>query len=579
MPLPGLAASKARAPFQIRNMASPLLAKRVPLLLRSPIVAAAICILWLEIGDISTLFQDTAGNTPVTADGDPVRRINDKSGFSNHAIMVGGATVPTFRFNGGFPYIEITTETAFLIARMELPGTGALTMGAAVNFSNNGLMYDWGQDAGGAQFIGALDRNSNASRMFGAWGSGSADAIAANTDVTLMGASSPGSASKAYVNNVNSLAGGNSTAIATTANFGLFSFPGGGFGMTGRFYGGDVFAGELNASELTNNHNYLRSLMPSTIINQLPLSAVGILLSSSSVLAVARGLISNVAAGAAETSTLSRRRGLISSMAIGASETSALSRLAVLAASSVSEAWSEISRLTRIRSLAASSVNALFSQISALTRIRSLAASAVNSIFSENAALSRLRGFVSAVALACSESAALSRLRGLIGAASEIWSESSALSRRRGVIASAQQSWSEAAALCRLRGIPAGAGQMAFAEISILARRRSFGASGQIVFSALAFMPSAATFISAAAMSFASSSGLAAKRGFVGATSASRSASSALSIAKRMSSSGQMLFAELSALIATRTISPTRIIHLGRERISDGWGFRHRMKF
>lgn len=40
---------------------------------------------WYDPSDISTLFQDAAGTIPVTASGDPVGMIKDKSGNGNHA--------------------------------------------------------------------------------------------------------------------------------------------------------------------------------------------------------------------------------------------------------------------------------------------------------------------------------------------------------------------------------------------------------------------------------------------------------------------------------------------------------------
>lgn len=40
-----------------------------------------------DMGDIATLFQDTAGSTPVTAVTQPIGRVNDKSGNGNHATQ------------------------------------------------------------------------------------------------------------------------------------------------------------------------------------------------------------------------------------------------------------------------------------------------------------------------------------------------------------------------------------------------------------------------------------------------------------------------------------------------------------
>lgn len=42
---------------------------------------------WYDLSDRSTLFQDSAGTTPVTAVGDPIGRVLDKSGSGNHLIQ------------------------------------------------------------------------------------------------------------------------------------------------------------------------------------------------------------------------------------------------------------------------------------------------------------------------------------------------------------------------------------------------------------------------------------------------------------------------------------------------------------
>jgi hypothetical protein len=50
---------------------------------------------WYEPSDLSTLFQDAAGTTPVTSDGDPVGLMQDKSGNGNHATQSVSASRPT----------------------------------------------------------------------------------------------------------------------------------------------------------------------------------------------------------------------------------------------------------------------------------------------------------------------------------------------------------------------------------------------------------------------------------------------------------------------------------------------------
>lgn len=50
---------------------------------------------WYDPSDLSTLFQDSAGTTPVTALGQAVGRINDKSGRGNHLTQTSATSRPT----------------------------------------------------------------------------------------------------------------------------------------------------------------------------------------------------------------------------------------------------------------------------------------------------------------------------------------------------------------------------------------------------------------------------------------------------------------------------------------------------
>lgn len=49
-----------------------------------------------DMGDMSTLFQDTAGSTPITAVTQPIGRVNDKSGLGNHATQPTEGLRPLF---------------------------------------------------------------------------------------------------------------------------------------------------------------------------------------------------------------------------------------------------------------------------------------------------------------------------------------------------------------------------------------------------------------------------------------------------------------------------------------------------
>jgi len=52
---------------------------------------------WYDPSDLSTLFQDSAGTTPVTTAGQPVELMLDKSGRANHATQATAAARPTYQ--------------------------------------------------------------------------------------------------------------------------------------------------------------------------------------------------------------------------------------------------------------------------------------------------------------------------------------------------------------------------------------------------------------------------------------------------------------------------------------------------
>lgn len=90
---------------------------------------------WYDPSDLSSMFQDTAGTIPVTAVGQPVARINDKSGVGLHALQATGANQPTLEqdVNGNY-YLDFNGTTDFLAVAFA-PTAYPLTMATAV-YSN-----------------------------------------------------------------------------------------------------------------------------------------------------------------------------------------------------------------------------------------------------------------------------------------------------------------------------------------------------------------------------------------------------------------------------------------------------------
>lgn len=111
---------------------------------------------WFDPSDFSTLFQDSAGTTPVTAVGQPVGRVLDKSGRGNHATQATATARPVLQQDagGGYylsldgvddwivtPSVNFTTTdkmTVFLGVQKNVDTTGMMVELSAVRNSNNG---------------------------------------------------------------------------------------------------------------------------------------------------------------------------------------------------------------------------------------------------------------------------------------------------------------------------------------------------------------------------------------------------------------------------------------------------------
>lgn len=71
---------------------------------------------WYDPSDLSTMFQDAAGTVPVSANNNPVRRINDKSGNGNHMTCASDAARPLYRTDGTHSWLEFDGTDDYLSA-------------------------------------------------------------------------------------------------------------------------------------------------------------------------------------------------------------------------------------------------------------------------------------------------------------------------------------------------------------------------------------------------------------------------------------------------------------------------------
>jgi hypothetical protein len=88
---------------------------------------------WYDPSDFTTLFQDSAGTTPVTAVEQSVRLMRDKSGNSNHATAPSDASRPVLRarYNNFVGTATLATQSVTTLAttyKLSFSGAGTITL-------------------------------------------------------------------------------------------------------------------------------------------------------------------------------------------------------------------------------------------------------------------------------------------------------------------------------------------------------------------------------------------------------------------------------------------------------------------
>lgn len=113
----------------------------------SSIFTGAVDGVWYDPSDLSTLFQDSAGTTPVTADGDPVGLMLDKSGNGFHAVQATAGNRPVYKTDGVLHWLELTSASSqYMTHTANAPETGDfLTVFAYETTTNTGNPFiAWG---------------------------------------------------------------------------------------------------------------------------------------------------------------------------------------------------------------------------------------------------------------------------------------------------------------------------------------------------------------------------------------------------------------------------------------------------
>lgn len=88
---------------------------------------------WYDPSDFNTMFQDSAGTTPVTAVEQPVGLIRDKSGRGNHASQATSTSRPVLRQENGLYYLEFDgTDDSLATSSIDFSATDKMTVFAGV---------------------------------------------------------------------------------------------------------------------------------------------------------------------------------------------------------------------------------------------------------------------------------------------------------------------------------------------------------------------------------------------------------------------------------------------------------------
>ena len=96
---------------------------------------------WYDPSDLSTLFQDAAGTTPVTAIGQSVGKVLDKSGNTNHATQATAGNRPILRQDSlGFNYLDFNGSSSFLAtASAQFSAADKLSVFSATTQNNGSI--------------------------------------------------------------------------------------------------------------------------------------------------------------------------------------------------------------------------------------------------------------------------------------------------------------------------------------------------------------------------------------------------------------------------------------------------------
>lgn len=234
--------------------------------------------LWLDPSDITTLFQDSAGTTPVTALGDPVGLIKDKSGRGNHASQSTSSKRPTWQYDSAHGYyLSFDGVDDYLsTASLDFTGTDKISVfaGAAKVDDTARIICELSANFNGnnGSFYFALDSTSGNGWYSPARGTAGAVYAQAARAITYSGADSAVltithsiSANLSTIRR-NGAAGTNGTGSKGSGNFGNYPLYIGARAGTSLFFNSRLYQlvvrGSMSSTdEITRNERFINMKM------------------------------------------------------------------------------------------------------------------------------------------------------------------------------------------------------------------------------------------------------------------------------------------------------------------------------
>lgn len=230
--------------------------------------------LWLDPSFASTRFQNVAGSTLVTADGQPFARLNDRSGAGNHVGVSLAQSMPLWKTDGTLSWAQPDGVDDFWqsLANFDLSSTSQATVIAGVRktsdatmgiicehgptFGNVGTLALRGPTGSGTDNFGAVMNTGTIREAYSAAAISPFSAVLAGI---FDGAADP--SSKMLVNGVqtSSAAGASGSGKFISGLLNFFRRNGTSFPFSGRLYGLMIIGRLLTASELSLCQRWMAS--------------------------------------------------------------------------------------------------------------------------------------------------------------------------------------------------------------------------------------------------------------------------------------------------------------------------------